>query len=47
MNESLKLVLFAFTALCFALSLYLGFVVKDGPQPVHEARQASAPYSIK
>jgi hypothetical protein len=47
MNELLKLVLFGFTAVCFALSLYLGFVVKEGPQPVHEARQASAPYSIK
>jgi hypothetical protein len=47
MNELLKLVLFGFTGICFALSLYLGLVVKDGPAPVHEARQASAPYSIK
>jgi hypothetical protein len=47
MNEGLKLVLYGFTALCVALSLYLGFVVKEGPPPAHEARQATAPYSIK
>jgi hypothetical protein len=47
MNEGFKLVLYGFTALCLALSLYLGLVVKEGPPPAHEARQATAPYSIK
>jgi len=47
MDERLKLVLFGFTALCVVTSLYLGFVVKDGPQPVHEARQATAVLNLK
>ena len=47
MNEVLKLVLYGFTALCFVLSLYLGFVVKEGPQPVHEGRQAPAALALK
>ena len=47
MNEVLKLVLYGFTALCVTLSLYLGFVVKEGPQPVHEVRQANAAFSLK
>jgi hypothetical protein len=47
MNEGLKLVLFGFTALCVVLSLYLGLVVKEGPQPVHEARQATAALTLK
>ena len=47
MNEVLKLVLYGFTALCVTLSLYLGFVVKEGPQPVHEARQATTALTLK
>ena len=47
MNEVLKLVLYGFTALCVTLSLYLGFVVKEGPQPVHEVRQATTAFTLK
>ena len=47
MNVGLKLVLYGFTALCVALSLYLGFVVKEGPPPAHEARQATTALTLK
>ncbi len=40
MDERLKLVLLGFTALCAVLAVYLAFVIKDGPKPAHEIRQA-------
>jgi hypothetical protein len=47
MDERLKQVLYGFTALCIVASLYLAFVVKEGPLPVHEARQATTALTLK
>jgi len=40
MDERLYQGLIGFAVLCVALSVYLAVVVRDGPKPVHEFRQA-------
>jgi hypothetical protein len=40
MDKRLYQGLIGFAVLCVTLSVYLGLVVREGPKPVHELRQA-------